>query len=543
MSIPVASSFKRGSALPLDEYQYVADTTARNAIPDSARYLYMECTLLDSGKKYRLQGGITNSKWVLIGTSGATGPAGKSIVGLQSKTLPLSAFYAGSGTYYDETFDGIVFPNNTDAYCLAKITMQNAWDTGNVFFGYTWSHATTTVNFQAAIDVAVAAINSDDSLTPIYEDTKQYVSVGGDATKEYKALKSTSVPVGNFPRKNADIVLKITRNASTEVNDTLDADFYLRNLTVFYTTEYPTDNTYAIYKGIDIDTVGRVAYIAADTFGIVCLDISTTTYNTPPVLLNTYSANSLSRAVDVKKVGSYLFVADTDYGLYIYNITSPGTLSFVSRTSTTRYVKKLEVAADGNTVYLSDSPGNLTIVDTTVKATPSITYTGNLGWTALWELAINGTTLYAAAGDKFYIIDVTTPAAPTVISNVTLGSGICIGVTYASNTLYLSAWSGGVFIYNITTPASPSLVSNFTGLGLVKQVALYGLYLLVSIRGSVKVLLTSTGAVQSTTALTEPTEIFLDGDNLYTCASLDGVYIYDVTVPTAIALETTYTSN
>jgi hypothetical protein len=514
------TAYSQGDVVSYANKLYTATSSSTNSIPSA----------------------LTNWSLLLSAITGSVGAAGKSIVGLQSKTLPLSAFYAGNGTYYDESVDGIVFPN-ADSYCLAKITMQNAWDTGDVYFGYSWSHAATTVNFQVAVDVAIAAVNTADSLTPVYGTAKQYISVGGDDTKEYKALKSAIMSIGNFPRKNADLVVKITRNAATEANDTLAAAMYLKNFTLFYTTEYPTDDTYAIYKGIDIDTTGDVAYIAADTFGIVCLNIAATTYNVPPVLLNIYSNNSLSRAADIKKVGSYLFVADADYGLYIYNITSPGTLSFVSKIATTRYVKRVEVSADGNTVYLSDSSNNLTIVDTTTKASPSITYAGNLGWTALWELAINGTTLYAAAGDKFYIIDVTTPATPSVISSVTLGSGICIGVTYASNTLYLAAWSGGVYIYDITTPATPTETSHFTGIGLTKQVKLYGSYMLVSIRGSVKVLLTSTGAVQSTTALTEPTELFVDGANVYTCASLDGLYVYDVTVPTAIALETTYTSN
>jgi len=67
MSINIASNFNLFAGLPLDARGVVADITARNAIAAGQRYDGMIVYVVASNDTYQLQGGITNTDWVVWG--------------------------------------------------------------------------------------------------------------------------------------------------------------------------------------------------------------------------------------------------------------------------------------------------------------------------------------------------------------------------------------------------------------------------------------------------------------------------------------------
>lgn len=71
--IQLAFSFERTTASPLDFYNTVADSTARDAIPSGLRHLGLKTFSVADGKTYVLKAGVTNSDWVEDG-GGATAP-------------------------------------------------------------------------------------------------------------------------------------------------------------------------------------------------------------------------------------------------------------------------------------------------------------------------------------------------------------------------------------------------------------------------------------------------------------------------------------
>jgi len=74
MGIPLGSQFDLASAIPLDSRNVKADLTARDAIPSVARFEGLEVFVVSTGVKYRLEGGILNTHWVLAtGSSGSGG--------------------------------------------------------------------------------------------------------------------------------------------------------------------------------------------------------------------------------------------------------------------------------------------------------------------------------------------------------------------------------------------------------------------------------------------------------------------------------------
>lgn len=62
--IPLTSSFDVFSTIPLDAREIAADTTARDAIPLTSRYIGMEVYCVTEDTKYKLVGGTANANWV-----------------------------------------------------------------------------------------------------------------------------------------------------------------------------------------------------------------------------------------------------------------------------------------------------------------------------------------------------------------------------------------------------------------------------------------------------------------------------------------------
>lgn len=93
-SIPISSNFLLSSALPLDARTVVTDFTARNAIPTIERYDGLEVYLTTNQQTWQLQGGITNSNWVLI----TVGGGGVTFDQIQSGTNTTATMYVSSNS-------------------------------------------------------------------------------------------------------------------------------------------------------------------------------------------------------------------------------------------------------------------------------------------------------------------------------------------------------------------------------------------------------------------------------------------------------------
>lgn len=73
MGINVASSFSRQAPVPIDDLLFVADLTARDAIPAGVRYEGMFTYVVSEGLNYQLIGGIDNANWEDFGSGGGGG--------------------------------------------------------------------------------------------------------------------------------------------------------------------------------------------------------------------------------------------------------------------------------------------------------------------------------------------------------------------------------------------------------------------------------------------------------------------------------------
>lgn len=70
MSITLGSNFSIQTTLPLDDRFTVADLTARDAIDSGRRYEGLIVYVLGEATNFQLVGGVTNSDWVELASSG-----------------------------------------------------------------------------------------------------------------------------------------------------------------------------------------------------------------------------------------------------------------------------------------------------------------------------------------------------------------------------------------------------------------------------------------------------------------------------------------
>ena len=159
------------------------------------------------------------------------------------------------------------------------------------------------------------------------------------------------------------------------------------------------------------------------------------TVSAAPVPLSSINTTGKSNANAVFVNGNYAYVGtENNSGLnpefYIVQITSPSQPVLIGSLNVGADVTAITVA--GNTAYLGTAKNGaqVTIVDITTKSQPAIVGRVALTRTPL-AVTISGTTLYVgttkntdAGGRDFYVIDVATPAAPTVRGNYQVGADV-----------------------------------------------------------------------------------------------------------------------
>jgi hypothetical protein len=132
MAIPLASSFQRGSALPLDMYSLRADLAARDAIPLAARFEFMACTVAADGKTYRLEGGTANSHWVEAAASAAWGSIGGTLAAQTDVQAALNAkeplIAVGTASGYVQKFGPGYWTDSLSQWDGAKYAVVGGWD-------------------------------------------------------------------------------------------------------------------------------------------------------------------------------------------------------------------------------------------------------------------------------------------------------------------------------------------------------------------------------------------------------------------------------
>ncbi|RLC38536.1 MAG: hypothetical protein DRH51_08190 [Candidatus Coatesbacteria bacterium] len=214
-------------------------------------------------------------------------------------------------------------------------------------------------------------------------------------------------------------------------------------------------------NGVLTDVLGEggYAYVASSEDGVFICDVTE-----PDKPLDISQITTDDEAVAVYKDGNYLYIADRNGGLLIYdisNITSPFRVSSDFRAE----VKAEDVFVLANYAYWvggSGFEGYLYILDVTDPANPVQMSTTRICDRLLTAIYVENTYAYIVDYDgKFYVVDVSSPENPTLVAQVDetgeFQNSMGLDVEKAGNYIYLSDWGSGLYIIDVSKPDSPTI--------------------------------------------------------------------------------------
>jgi len=209
---------------------------------------------------------------------------------------------------------------------------------------------------------------------------------------------------------------------------------------------------------------GDYAYVADSHYGLAVFNISDPTSPGTPIYEDTWGT-----ACDIVLRGDYAYIADGGQGMAIINISDPINPSTPIQTATPGYADGICVS--GDYAYIADGFAGLTIINISDPENPGTPhFRDTIGWGR--DVFVSGDYAYIAdAYNGLAIINISNPENPgmPIYENT---DGDAFGVYVRGEYAYLADWNSGLAVINISDPTNPGtpIYENTTGNA-------YGIYL------------------------------------------------------------------
>ena len=174
--------------------------------------------------------------------------------------------------------------------------------------------------------------------------------------------------------------------------------------------------------------------------------------------------------------GNTAFVADSESGVQVIDVSDPFSPSLIAKTVTSGYVSDVKLSPDGTIAFAADGNG-LEIIDVSKPVTPvSIARLDTPGSATNVSLSADGSIAFVAAGSSgVQIIDVSNSSNPALISSLaTLADASKVTLSPEGDTAFVTCFStsSGVQIFDISDLANPSLIGTLDHSGYVMDFTL-----------------------------------------------------------------------
>ncbi|AGH99098.1 LVIVD repeat-containing protein [Micavibrio aeruginosavorus] len=325
----------------------------------------------------------------------------------------------------------------------------------------------------------------------------------------------------------------------------------------------------SVSSGIQLDSVysvyvsGNYAYaIPANREALTVIDI---TNKSSPSILTYYESifGTASQYIeDPREIcgmsGNILFVKTNGTnaipGVSSFDVSDPANPQFMSRAL-------IGDNGDGDYCHMSGNKlvttsyytNNVYTFDTSSKADVDWDATGtvlNPASETLYNAAVSSDGNYLYTVDypvnglegRLYVYDISSPATPTVVTNMWLGNGQCRGIDLnATNSHAFISCNAQMMVVNISTPSSPSIVttlSDSTNLTAGYEIDVEGNYAYVATEGDRLTIIdittpatpSVTGSLLDATNLSDASSVHVVGNYAYVTAyNTDRLTIVDIT--------------
>ena len=205
------------------------------------------------------------------------------------------------------------------------------------------------------------------------------------------------------------------------------------------------------------------------------------------------------------------------------------------------------VAQAGDHAYIAQGAAGLQVVDVSDPSAPTVVATiGALG--TVLDVEAQGTVLYVANGVDLQLLDLTTPASPSLLGSVPIAGAAKLFLD--GTRVYVAAGAmGGLVIVDASQSTSPTILGSFNharGIlnvaveGTTAYVILDGLFGPPKPLGIVDVTNPEAPALVAETSTllggSEPYDLAVQGDRLFLTSTNARIYEIDVTIPTSLQI-------
>ncbi len=218
----------------------------------------------------------------------------------------------------------------------------------------------------------------------------------------------------------------------------------------------PTALSYVAIPGFanEVAVNGNYAFVAAGGSGLQVVNVSD---RTNPTIVGSLALPG--NANDVKLLGTTAYVASGTAGLQVVDVSVPtapvlrGTLGTAGNAVTVTVRGTLAYIANGSTLIIADitNPASMSQVG-------SITLGGTIYGTAVDTT--RNLLAATAGGNGVYLVDVSNPTAPRLLGSTTTGDARAVAIK--GNYAFVADYVNSTTAVDITNPAAPVVVSNIT---------------------------------------------------------------------------------
>ncbi len=221
-----------------------------------------------------------------------------------------------------------------------------------------------------------------------------------------------------------------------------------------------------------ISVYGMYAYIGSGEFQV--LDLS---YPWDPILVNSLSMYG-GQIEDITVSGHLAYVADSYYGLRIFDLSNPGAPVMLGLSSAPSTAATVAVA--NGLAYVGGDQG-FSVVDVASPPSPNELGAENTFGSTSGAIISGRYAYLAALGAGLRVLDLEAPGGPALIGECPI-NGLCVrNLAAAGNYVYGSLYGGGVAVFDVSDPSNPTLVGQWESLdwNCPSEIAVYGHYVLL----------------------------------------------------------------
>jgi len=217
----------------------------------------------------------------------------------------------------------------------------------------------------------------------------------------------------------------------------------------------------------DIAMRGNLAYVASGIAGLQVVDAADP-YN--PVIIA--SLDLPVPCFDIALAGDLAYLTgrtpDVLYTVSIADPTSPTLLGSAETDDAT-----IELAAQGNLAVLGGADGLTFFGADDPSAPEELATTNTPGYFPAFDVQVAGNIGYIASGSTLQVVDATDPSRPIGLTSLPL-PGYARGVTINNHYAYVACSSAEIVVVDVSTPAAPTIIGILEGPGSPARVDLEG---------------------------------------------------------------------